>query len=58
MRGQYKWAPDSTSLIKITLGFVEDQGYSVKRLSRELHVSRNTVRKIVRSKETAFHYGP
>ena len=32
------------------------QGWSVKRISRELHVSRNTVRKILRSNETAFGY--
>ena len=32
------------------------QGWSVKRISRELHVSRNTVRKIVRSGETMFGY--
>jgi len=32
------------------------QGWSVKRISRELHVSRNTVRKILRSDETAFGY--
>ena len=30
------------------------QGWSVKRISRELHVSRNTVRKILRSGETVF----
>ena len=32
------------------------QGWSVKRISRELHVSRNTVRKILRSGETVFGY--
>ena len=32
------------------------QGWSVKKISRELHVSRNTVRKILRSGETAFSY--
>lgn len=32
------------------------QGWPVKRISRELHVSRNTVRKILRSEETAFSY--
>ena len=32
------------------------QGWSVKRISRDLHVSRNTVRKIVRSDETDFSY--
>ncbi|MGG6898587.1 helix-turn-helix domain-containing protein, partial [Rhizobium sp. BR 315] len=28
------------------------QGWSVKKIVRELHVSRNTVRKILRSDET------
>ncbi|QND54480.1 IS21 family transposase (plasmid) [Phyllobacterium sp. 628] len=32
------------------------QGWSMKKISRELHVSRNTVRKILRSNETAFSY--
>ena len=32
------------------------QGWSVKRICRELHVSRNTVRKILRSEETSFSY--
>ena len=32
------------------------QGWSLKRISRELHVSRNTVRRILRSDETAFSY--
>ena len=32
------------------------QGWSVKRIVRELHVSRNTVRKILRSDETEFSY--
>lgn len=32
------------------------QGWSVKRISRELHVSRNTVRKILRTGETEFTY--
>ncbi len=32
------------------------QGWSVKRIARELHVSRNTVRKILRSDETDFSY--
>jgi transposase len=32
------------------------QGWSVKRIVRELHVSRNTVRKILRSDETDFIY--
>jgi len=32
------------------------QGWSMKRISRELHVSRNTVRKILRSGETDFTY--
>ena len=32
------------------------QGWSVKRIVRELHVSRNTVRKILRSDETDFCY--
>jgi hypothetical protein len=32
------------------------QGWSVKRIVRELHVSRSTVRKILRSDETEFSY--
>ena len=32
------------------------QGWSMKRIARELHVSRNTVRKILRSDETDFSY--
>ena len=32
------------------------QGWSLKRITRELHVSRNTVRKILRSGETDFTY--
>lgn len=32
------------------------QGWSLKRIVRELHVSRNTVRKIMRSDETDFTY--
>src|SRR5262245_35191925 len=31
-------------------------GWSLKRISRELHVSRNTVRRILRSNETSFSY--
>jgi DNA-binding transcriptional regulator LsrR (DeoR family) len=30
------------------------QGWSLKRISRELHLSRNTIRKILRSNETEF----
>jgi transposase len=32
------------------------QGWSLKRICRELHMSRNTVRKILRSDETSFSY--
>ncbi|MBT9373463.1 IS21 family transposase, partial [Rhizobium sp. CSW-27] len=32
------------------------QGWSMKKIVRELHVSRNTVRKILRSDETDFSY--
>ena len=32
------------------------QAWSLKRICRELHVSRNTVRKILRSDETSFSY--
>lgn len=32
------------------------QGWSLKKIARELHVSRNTVRKILRSDETEFSY--
>src|SRR5690606_40458213 len=32
------------------------QGWSLKRISRELHVSRNTLRRILRSNVTSFSY--
>lgn len=32
------------------------QKWSVKKIVRELHVSRNTVRKILRTDETDFSY--
>ena len=32
------------------------QGKSIKEIGRELHVSRNTVRKVLRSGATAFSY--
>jgi transposase len=32
------------------------RGRSIKEISRELHVSRNTVRKVLRTGETAFEY--
>ncbi len=32
------------------------QGWSMKKIVRELHVSRNTVRKFLRSDETEFSY--
>ena len=32
------------------------RGKSIKQIGRELHVSRNTVRKVVRSGETEFSY--
>ena len=32
------------------------RGWSVKKIVRELHVSRNTVRKILRTDETDFSY--
>jgi transposase-like protein len=32
------------------------RGRTIKEICRELHVSRNTVRKIIRSDETAFEY--
>ncbi len=32
------------------------EGWSMKRIARELHVARNTVRKILRSDETDFTY--
>ncbi|WP_246659325.1 helix-turn-helix domain-containing protein, partial [Rhizobium sp. FY34] len=31
-------------------------GWSMKKIVRELHVSRNTVRKILRTDETDFSY--
>ena len=34
--------------------FVRDK--SIKQIGRELHVSQNTVRKVLRSGETAFSY--
>ena len=32
------------------------QGKTIKEITRELHVSRNTVRKVLRSGETSFSY--
>jgi transposase len=32
------------------------RGKSIKEICRELHVSRNTVRKVLRSGETSFEY--
>ena len=32
------------------------RGRSLKQISRDLHISRNTVRKIVRTGATAFEY--
>ena len=32
------------------------RGRTIKEIVRELHVSRNTVRKVLRSNETAFDY--
>ena len=32
------------------------RGRTIKEICRELHVSRNTVRKILRSEATAFEY--
>ena len=32
------------------------QGWSLKKIVRELHVSRNTVRKILRTDDTDFTY--
>ncbi len=32
------------------------QGWSMRRIVRDLHVSRNTVRKILRCDETGFSY--
>ena len=34
------------------------RGKSIKEISRDLHVSRNTVRKILRSEATSFQYTP
>jgi transposase len=33
-----------------------NQGWSLKRISRELHLSRNTIRKILRTDATSFSY--
>ena len=43
------------TISKVRLAF-HVEGWSMKKISRELHVSRNTVRKIVRSNETDFTY--
>jgi predicted transcriptional regulator len=32
------------------------RGKTIKQIARELHVARNTVRKVLRSGATAFHY--
>ena len=34
------------------------RGRSIKEIVRDLHVSRNTVRKVVRTGRTAFEYEP
>jgi predicted DNA-binding protein YlxM (UPF0122 family) len=34
--------------------FIRDR--SIKEIARELHVARNTVRKVIRSGETIFEY--
>jgi transposase len=43
------------TISKVRLAF-HVEGWSMKKISRELDVSRNTVRKIVRSNETDFTY--
>ena len=43
------------TIARVRLAF-HVKGWSVKKIARELHVSRNTVRKIVRSNETDFTY--
>jgi transposase len=43
------------TISKVRLAF-HVEGWSMKKISRELNVSRNTVRKIVRSSETDFTY--
>jgi transposase len=43
------------TISKVRLAF-HVEGWSMKKISRELHVSPNTVRKIVRSNETDFTY--
>ena len=32
------------------------RGRTIKQISRDLHIARNTVRKILRSQETEFRY--
>jgi plasmid maintenance system antidote protein VapI len=43
------------TISKVRLAF-HVEGWSMKKIARELHVPRNTVRKIVRSNETDFTY--
>src|SRR3546814_4752488 len=43
------------TIARIRRGFLV-QGKAIKEIVRELHVSRNTVRKVLRSGETAFSY--
>jgi transposase len=43
------------TIVRVRRAF-HQKGWSVKRISRELHVSRNTVRKILRAAETEFTY--
>jgi AraC-like DNA-binding protein len=42
-----------------TIGWIRrehlDKGKSIREIARTLHLSRNTVRRILRSGETAFH---
>jgi len=51
-----EWELKSVDSIARVRRAFQVQGWSVKKISRELHVSRNTVRKILRSGETAFSY--
>ncbi len=43
------------TICKIRLS-VHREGKSIRRTAKDLHLSRNTVRKAIRDQETAFHY--
>ena len=51
-----EWALKRVDTIARVRRAFHAQGWSLKKITRELHVSRNTVRKILRSGETDFTY--